>query len=135
MYEVEKSIWNFDPSEDLNTFFEQTKNFGKKFYHVGKGKEHSQPKLMVTALAVSRDVTYILRWDISCKDLIPPEVDIGDLIPDMIDRTFPPWGLLPDREPALSCYFPNDPKEYSDTFMLHNFTEVQKLMKDGVSII
>ncbi len=137
MYEIEIRVRDNEPKNDLETFFEQTKNFGKRFYHVDKVLFHD-PRLIITALAVSRDVSYILRWKIRCSPgLTKEQWDEGILVQEMIEKTFPAWGLEPANGESLHCYFPNAQdvvKEYTDAFSLHGFIKAEKLMKDGISI-
>lgn len=137
MYEVEIRVIDREPTSDVENFFEQTKNFGKRFYHIDTVLFH-KPSLIITALAVSRDVSYILRWKIRCNQLLTKEQwDEGIMTQDMIDKTFPGWGLEPANDESRYCYFPNvlaGAKEYTDTFSLHGFIKAEKLMKDGISI-
>lgn len=136
MYEVEIRVYDRYPTAKLASFFDQTKQFGKKFYHIDHSDARVKPRLGITALAVSRDVTYILRWDITCEQLLTEEADDdGVMIEDMIDEKFPAWGLRPRDYESLGCYFPNAGRDnYTDTFKLHGFIEVQKLLKDGIII-
>jgi len=138
MYEVELRVYDRQPREKLYNFLEQTKNFGKKFYHMDKTLRGS-PGLNITALAVSRDVTYILRWDISCEQLLSKEAeDDGVMIEDMLNRTFPAWGLEPRDEESKYCFFPlllESGNNYQNVFYINNFIGVQKLLKDGVDIV
>jgi len=138
MYEVEIRVYDTRPRIKLEDFLEQTKNFGKKFYHIDKSLR-TKPHLKITALAVSRDVSYILRWKIQCKQLLTKEQeDDGVMIEDMFDETFQPWGLDPSNWESNRCYFPQQDegvRNYKNTFSIHGFIQVQKLMKDGVSIV
>ncbi len=138
MYEVEVRVYDREPTSDLENFFEQTKNFGKRFYHIDKVL-FRDPRLIITALAVSRDVSYILRWKIRCNQLFTQKQwDDGILGQEMNDKEIPGWGLEPANGESLRCYFPNaqvEVKEYTDTFRLHGFIKAEKLKKNGISIV
>lgn len=139
MYEVEIRVYDRQPREKLYNFLEQTKNFSKKFYHMDKQVRGHNPYLKITALAVSRDVTYILHWKISCEQLLSKEAeDDGVMIEDMHIKTFPAWGLEPRNEESKYCFFPllmEGGKNYRNVFYINNFIGVQKLLKDGVDIV
>lgn len=132
MYEVQK---HFVSEADLTHFLNTTKKFGKRFYNV-RGTTHrdkddnAHNTLHVTAIAISRDLTYILKMNIHCKD---PKFNT-----DEEDKTekYPEFGWYPIDEEINKLYHPfaveND---YQDIFSYHGFHKVGSMRKDGIDIL
>ena len=97
---------------EIDEFLQTTQNFGKKFYKVGlihhEVKNKKQVWLSITAIGISRDLVYEIKWQPEAEPLpdTPDEADIhaGDAPiegwiptdPDILKRLYPNHGAVPD---------------------------------------
>lgn len=122
--------------EQVQNFLDTTKNFGKRFYNAIYDEEDYT--IRVTALAVSRDLTYILRWIIGCiPERRQDEDKIDEILPkDILSGKVPRYGWELRLREENKTWFPKFDKEiFFDVFYLNGFVHADVLKKDGVSII
>lgn len=87
---------------DICNFFDNTKNFGKRFYTIrynsnvdGEGTTYRD--IAIEAIAVSRDLVYKIVWSIGCTTSPP--------LADMESSVFP-HSYSPKRDWHRSWFFP-----------------------------
>ncbi len=132
MYEVEVHVYNMSAVEQVQNFLDLTKNFGKRFYNADYYEREAT--IRVTALAVSRDLTYILRWSISC---VRSTENIDDWpFEELVEGNLPPYGWTPLVKEERRVWWPNySQKNFFDVFKLNGFILTNQLKKDGISIL
>jgi len=132
MYEIDVSVYNHSADEQIKNFLDLTKNFGKRFYNVDYYRREA--RIRVTALAVSRDLTYILRWSIKCNRSTENVDDWP--FEDLVEGNLPPYGWEPKYEEEKNIWWPYyHKKKFFDVFKLNGFIWAEDLKKDGVSIV
>ena len=139
MYEI---LVNATMPLELEQFFAATKNFGKKFYTYG-GSFYSEREatvydgeIKITAIAISRDMTYILHFEPYAKCWINSDEFKRYAGKTHLNGTHPPYNLVPDDVNLRSHLFPyeEDTGDYRDTFYWNDFVLVGNIRKDGVEL-
>lgn len=142
MYEIVNHV---STEVDLTSFLETTRNFGKKSCNCRTGshlimKDGSKyPLLQVTAIAISRDVTYILHWTFpyDCHvDQTKYYDSETELDAKAADGKFPIKNAVPHRDEDRKLFYPylsleEASRPYEDVFTANNFNWVHTISKDG----
>lgn len=130
MYEVCK---HFEREYDLTHFLSTTRNFGKRFYVVegNHRKDHKGEEwlmLHITAIGISRDLTYIFKINIRCDDH-------STTLDENKTEERPMFGWIPRNEKIKKLYFPClDEESYCDVFKYSGFHEVGSIRKDNLDL-
>lgn len=141
MYEITTYL---SREADLTAFLDTTKNFGKKSYHYGGGGRLLRngtefPLFRVTAIAISRDVTYILYWDfpydchIEAAEYYAKESKLED---EEAAGKFPLKNAYPHDEKDRKLFYPylsleESGRPYENVFASYGFTRANTISKDG----
>jgi len=127
MYEVQK---HFESEDDLRHFLNTTKKFSKRFYNVtGETVGTIQHILHIVAVAISRDLTYVLRMNIQCKEYPKTPAD-DDKDPD---KRYPEFGWIPTNKEVKNLYYPFA-DNYQDIFDYNGFHKVGSIYNDGIDM-
>lgn len=144
MYEITTHL---SREADLTAFLDTTKNFGKKSYRCGSGgrflRDGSEfPLFCLTAIAISRDVTYILHWDfpydchIEASEYYKNESKLED---EEAVGKFPLKNAYPHDEKDRKLFYPyltmkESSRPYENVFAAYGFTRAHTISKDGRSL-
>jgi len=115
---------------DVNHFLGKTDRFSKRFYTVmhEHHQEHDEHWISVQAIAISRDLTYILRWHIPCEE----DKEIARLgEDDNASLEHPPHGYMPIDKAFSEKWFPcADHDSYVNVFEYNGFARVNQIKTD-----
>lgn len=144
MYEITTYL---SRKADLEAFLNTTKNFGKKSYRYRGGgillRNGSEfPLLCLTAIAISRDVTYILHWDFpyDCHlEASEYSANQSKLEDEEAAGKFPLKNAYPHDEKDRTLFYPyltmeDASKPYENVFASYGFTRANTISKDGRSL-
>lgn len=142
MYEITAYV---STKADLEAFLDKTKNFGKKFYSCGGGSHLIKsdgsrfPLLHVIAVAISRDMTYRLHWNIPYDGHIKQD-EYHDNQTELDDKAatgkFPIMNAVPHEDKDRKLFYPyltleGSSRPYEDVFASYGFIPVHRITKDG----
>ncbi len=133
MYEV---VQHFESEADLKHFLHTTKKFSKRFYnitgHSGIGVGDKPYFILhITAIAISRDLTYILKMAIRC-DKVYESTDHDEVQA----QKQPEFGWIPKNEDTRNLYFPDiSLGYYGNVFAYNGFHKIGSIRKDGVDLL
>ena len=128
MYEIVETVRD---SWQVADFIRRTVNYGKRFYqktyYETANKGHY---LSVVAVAISRELTQILRWTMEC-----------DYKPELFQLEFEPTaqpeqGFVPKDDSLRREWFPclETTVSYVDTFHYNGFTKADSIKTDGIEL-
>ncbi len=146
MYEITAEM---KTKGDLFAFLDKTQQFSKKFYqcHAGSAymisEDEGIPILYVSAIAISRDLTYILHWEIPFRKHVEHEQDTTeekDRASLEAKGKFPIRNAIPYKELDKELFYPYLTMEGSDApyetiFTGHEFIRVNAIHKDGTPLV
>lgn len=144
MYEITTYL---SRKADLEAFLNTTKNFGKKSYSYRDGgsllRDGSEfPLFCLTAIAISRDVTYILHWHFPYDCHIEESeysAKQSKLEEEEAAGKFPLKNAYPHDEKDRELFYPylsdeESGKPYENVFASYGFTRANAIAKDGRSL-
>lgn len=116
-----------ETKKDVLDFIVLTGKFGKRFYKVTEGSKGNKKTIKITAIAVSRDLTYILKWEMEGKEVKPKPKD-----DELKAKKAPRFGLVPkaDRMNKFLYHLQNT-GDWTDILESRGFLEATELRKDG----
>jgi len=129
MYEV--SCWVKHIS-DVNNFLGETDRFSKRFYKAiyEHDDEHEKHWIHAEAIAISRNLTSILRWSIPCDYDRDKDPDLQGEASDT-KRELPPHGYVPTNADFARTWFPSEGSgSYANVFEYHGFHRKDKIKTD-----
>ena len=115
---------------DVDNFLGETDRFSKRFYTVihEHDQEHEKHWIRAEAIAISRNLTSILHWNILCDYDEDKDPDLqGE---DDRKRELPPHGYTPTDADFASKWFPSADSNYVNVFEHHGFHRKSKINKD-----
>ena len=146
MYEITAEM---NTKGDLFAFLEKTQQFSKKFYqcHTGSAymisEDEGIPILYVSAIAISRNLTYILHWEIPFKNhveytkYIHEDTNYAHL---EANGRFPTKNAIPYKAQDKELFYPyltleEANRPYENIFAGRGFTRVNAIHNDGKPLV
>ncbi len=119
---------------DVFDFLRVTAQFKKRFYTIRyeRGDLETNCYLSTTIVGISRDLTYVIKWQIPCE----LDKDLKEKFSEDFGSTgtlnFMPYGYVPCSEEFLNTFYPrNKYDHYISVFEYEGFIEVGDIIDDN----